>query len=370
MLNFLNDRSLQMDHILETQRKEIMPTTRRRLELLQNAYNHNRYIIKSLLSEFLVEDPKDLSPEYKTLLAKLPGTQQVNSYFTNLLRDWSWKTDENGAHLDAVNTVMPDIEGKSFVVFGAGACRLTYDLHIQHNPAWTLAIDINPYLLLGAQKILKGDEIHIYDFPVAPGDAGEVCPYHICRHKKKKPKNFHFLFADCMNPPLLANSVDCVLTPWFIDIIPQDLNAFMKRLNFVLKPGATWVNFGPLGFGFKDPIRNLTLQELEEHMHDCGFELESFTEVEVPYLQTKHSGQQRFEKTYCLRSVKTKSVKMPPKYNYLPEWILDPSLPIPRTQFIEAEKFRNQIYFEVLKSIDGRFSNGRYFIYATALQYD
>jgi len=344
-------------HALEQNPPNLFPTTRRRLEILCNAYKHNIQATQRILSDFSISSESDLVPEYKTLSEKLPGSQRIDSYSTNLFRDWAWEGNENQKHFEQIKKVLPNnMAGKNIVVLGAGSCRLALDIHLHTNPKWTLAVDINPYLLLAAKKILEGEEIHLYDFPLAPFQIGDVCPYHECKSNTKKPENFHYLFADGMNPPFQAKSIDCVITPWFIDIVPQTLGPLTRKINNILKEDGVWINFGPLGFNSPDPTRNLCIQEIEEIMQDSGFTLEVDQIDEVPYLQTPHSGQKRTEKVYSFQAKRTKSVKSPPRFTYLPEWILNPSLPIPKSTKVEEHRFRNQVYFEVLKSINGEYS--------------
>ena len=60
------------------------------------------------------------------------------------------------------------------LVFGAGAGRLAYDLHLQHDATRTVAIDFNPLLLLIARKIYAGETLALHEFPIAPRTANDV----------------------------------------------------------------------------------------------------------------------------------------------------------------------------------------------------
>ncbi|MGB5739442.1 MAG: hypothetical protein WBM54_08835, partial [Woeseia sp.] len=73
--------------------------TRRRLELLKNANEKHRQLLKNLL---LPVDVQSLDASYASHLAlrtRLPTDQGLNTYYANAHRDWCWGERENDASL-------------------------------------------------------------------------------------------------------------------------------------------------------------------------------------------------------------------------------------------------------------------------------
>jgi Methyltransferase domain len=57
---------------------------------------------------------------------------------------------------------------------------------------------------------------------------------------------FVLVLADGLDPPFADASFDTVLTPWFIDQVPDDVRLLTGAIHRVLKPSGCWVNHGPL----------------------------------------------------------------------------------------------------------------------------
>ena len=95
----------------------------------------------------------------QSMKVKLPQTQQLMGYYHNVLRDWSYGDEENQLSLELIKkTLASNLNLGKTLILGAGAGRLSYDIYQQIENEFTLAIDINPYLLLTAQKILEGKQ--------------------------------------------------------------------------------------------------------------------------------------------------------------------------------------------------------------------
>ena len=118
---------------------------------------------------------------------------------------------------------MADISPKKMLVLGAGAGRLAYDLHSALSTDVTVASDINPLLLLSAQRVLSGTSFSMYEFPLHPRNSDSVAVKHTIEGLEKTPDNLHLMFADAANPPFVKGAFDTVVTPWLIDIQPYEL---------------------------------------------------------------------------------------------------------------------------------------------------
>src|SRR5579872_3882274 len=69
-------------------------------------------------------------------------------YYEHLFRDWDWGFPEVEASLALAQRLLPDRgAAQKALVLGAGACRFPYELHRRLGLAYTLCVDINPFLL-------------------------------------------------------------------------------------------------------------------------------------------------------------------------------------------------------------------------------
>jgi len=337
---------------------DILPSQKTRLKKWAEAKKEFARSLERILSPL----SSDSNPSIDVSIAlrdTIPMTQRLGSYLDNVFRDWSWG-DENGENKESLAILLELLKDtpppEKLIVLGAGACRLAYDLHRAKNIGQTLVSDINPLYLFLAQDIISGGIKSLHEFPISPIDGKSF----FVRRELKSPEplndNFYFVFADGMNPPFQAAAFDCLLTPWFIDIVPQDPRTLFKRFNFLLEPGGIWLNFGSCYFNHPDFARRYSPEEILQIAEDSGFKITQTVNKKLPYLQNPASGHGRIEQTLSFIAKKVRDVVQPPKYSYLPEWLLDPSKPIPVspvfTQFAAVHGF----YTQVVSAIDGQTS--------------
>lgn len=290
----------------------------------------------------------------------IPMTQRLGSYLENIYRDWCWG-DENGENQAALEIILQLVGDEkkaleNILVLGAGTCRLAYDFHRAGKVTLTVASDINPLYLLLGQEMISGQSRSVFEFPLAPVDGKSFFVRRELKAPEAIQENFFFVFADAMNPPFQAGAFEGLLTPWFIDIVPQDPQLLFKRLNHLLKPGGIWLNFGSCFFNHPDFSRKYSPEEILEIAEKSGFEVEKNIIRKIPYLQSPASAHGRVEQTFSFLARKVKEVEQPPRFVYLPEWLLKPEKPIPLspvfTQFAAVHGF----YVQVVSAIDGKTS--------------
>ncbi len=349
------------------------PLTENRLELLREGRLHNRKVYSEILAPLLkVQEgegggPKGDQLQWTASLAEsLPSHQNMASYHEVLFRDWAWENGENKAAFDLLQRLWlgKDYGSKSglpmgdkvVAVLGSGAGRLAVDLHHHFKPKASLLIDINPLLHLAAHRLIRGESFQLYEFPHPPLSHEQVAVAQLCENPYGPQPDMHLLFADVSQLPLKPQSLDVVVTPWLIDIIPEDLPSFIRRVNRVLKQGGLWLNFGPLGFETRSLAQRLCFAEVKELLEQSGFALEVDFQERVPYLQSPHSSHGRVETVFCFRGKKLKEVKEPKRFDYLPSWLRDWAEPIPVTNFTAELALINKVHYEITAIIDGRVS--------------
>ena len=335
---------------------DLLPQTQRRLRHMLQAKVEQAKQVEKLLKPLDLANQGSLSQSI-ALSVKLPNTQALMSYYANVCRDWVYGEEENKICLNIILEALGENKALgTCVTLGAGACRLSYDLHQATKPDLSLVVDINPYLFYTAKRLLDGKNATIYEFPLAPINLESGAVKLKASAPDKVEDNFHFLFSDAMNPSFKKHAFDTVLTPWLIDIIHQDNREFFKRLNHILKPGARWINFGSLSYFHKDPSICYSLEEIAEIIESSGFTIDYLKQIEIPYLHSPYSAQKRQETIVCFSARKTEDVAQPNPFNLLPEWLLNPSLTIPmRVEFKEQSSIHQTLEF-VFKQIDGKSS--------------
>ncbi len=290
----------------------------------------------------------------QALYAKVPKVQGLLSYYDNIFRDWTWDNGENEQLLAAVESVLnePRDLGK-VLTLGAGTGRLSYDIHKKFSPKLSVLLDINPVLLFAGNRAIQGDNISLYEFPIAPLDENSFATLQKCQAPEAIKENILYLFADGMNPPFQAHSLDTVLTPWLIDIVPQNLRDFIPRINQILKKGGRWVNTGSLAFLHSDQTWCYSEKEVLDLLEKNGFEIVASNRKEIQYLNSPISANGRTEKVFNFCVKKIKDAMVPPKYNYLPNWVLDTNKSIPKHNQYEIEASRYLLQAQVIGAIDG-----------------
>jgi SAM-dependent methyltransferase len=112
----------------------------------------------------------------------------------------------------------------------------------------TAVVDVDPYLLVVAEAIIRGGTVSLTE---TSGNAPEPDPvsrrWPLLLPAAALGKDaFHFFLADGTEPPFADQTFDTVVTPWFIDQVPTDLDALLRHLHRLLVPGGRWINHGPL----------------------------------------------------------------------------------------------------------------------------
>ena len=222
---------------------ELRPLTKRRIERYKKALETHKRALQKLLRPVDLQSMTGNYESYLALRTRLPTTQGLNTYYSNVHRDWAWGDAENEASLNQIRAVVQDnAELGHTLVLGAGSARLAYDIHMHMNCASTIAFDFNPMLLLIAQRVTRGEPLKLHEFPVAPKSLEDDAILRTLNAPEPVRDGFAFVLGDALRPPFAAQHFDTVVTPWLIDIISEDLTVFATRVNTLLKPDGRWLN--------------------------------------------------------------------------------------------------------------------------------
>ena len=352
---------------LELQNSRLRPLARERLTLLYRACTDQARRLAELLAPLAVHNSQTGIATHLALQTRPPTDQGLTTYYPNIHRDWAWGDTENAESLKlvsgallgrAVGTQHTDSGGATgtIVVLGAGAGRLAYDLHQQVGPEVTLALDFNPLLALVAARAVAGTGVDLWEFPIAPRAMGDHAVLRTLVAPEPVRDGFHLLLADVLRPPLLAGSVDVVVTPWVVDILPEDFRSFAARMNGLLKPGGRWICFGSLAFSQPEIAARYSLEEVLAIIMDSGFGEPDVREDEIPYMCSPASRHGRRELVVTIAARKEQSMPRPARHRALPDWLVVGTQPVPLLPAFQLQAMTTRIYGFIMGLIDGRRS--------------
>ena len=335
--------------------ESIRPTTRARLTRLRDAYRAQSRLVAALLQPLNLVTMPLAQAAQQAFASRLPMGQDLHSYYANLHRDWVWGTEENEQSLALVAAAL-GAGRERVLVLGAGACRLSFDLHQQASNPLTIALDINPLLLFAAQQIIAGQSVALFEFPLAPRGIEDVAVERQLRAPAAARAGLELLFADAWQAPFAPQSFDGVITPWLVDIVDLDFASIAMHVNRLLVPGGRWVNFGSLAFPWRRPALRLSREELEPVLVEAGFKVDSVHEQNLPYMHSPASRHSRREQVLVFAADKQKRAPREPAATGLPPWLSTHSLPIVRSPSLITATDASRIQGVLLALIDGRRS--------------
>ena len=225
----------------------------------------------------------------------------VVEYIQFLYRDWGWESggnSENRSAMEAVQHVLsPGALGRTLVL-GAGACRLAYDLHRQCGATETAVVDIDPFLFLIAEAVIRGQTVRLTESTANVQELSQVAkPWDLhAPFGALDASCFHFFLANGLSPPFADSTFDTVVTPWFIDQVPTDLPAFLGSLRRQLRAGGRWINTGPLLYPVDAPLaRRFSREEVFQLAERAGFRIEHWASESRPHLGSPLNGRAKLE---------------------------------------------------------------------------
>ena len=352
-LQQLSQESADLD--TEISNKDLRPLTRRRIERYKKAIDSHRRSLQKILRPVDVQSMHGNYESYLALRTRLPSDQALNTYYANVHRDWVWGDVENKASLKQVHSVLHEnAELGKVLVLGAGAGRLAYDLHMQTDCVSTTAIDFNPLLLLIAQAVIRGDNLKLYEFPIAPKSLEDDAVLRTLSAPEVVRDGFHLVLGDALRPPFAAHAFDTVVTPWLVDIVTEDLPILAARINGLLKPNGRWINFGSLAFAHPQRARRYSPEEVKAIVAENGFSDPYVSDTTIPYMCSPASRHGRQEKVFSFSAYKERDAEQPARHRALPDWIVTGEEAVPLSPAFRSQAMTTQIYSFIMSLIDGK----------------
>lgn len=344
---------------------DVTAATRDRLELSYAAMEQSLHQIMQLLVD------GGLNPEFDARFDQ-SDVDNPTEYYHHVLRDWAWDeqasehftSHANDANLQRVLSVWPDPKPGRMLVLGAGAGRLSWDLHATLNAELTFASDINPFLLASAQRLIKERQSftlpELYTYPQIGYPYAKAWVMNPPSDEHNQHQQWFALGADVWNMPLKKHSVDTIVTSWLLDVTGGDIKDLISVIAYLLTPGGRWINTGPLLYS-----RNLSFdkkysaQEILEFADLAGFELQGEAVDEIAHMVSPLNARYHHEQILSFNMLKRQEAPVPIKPSntaawLTPGWLVLHHLPIPKIAF-ECER-GHEFIGRVLDLVDGERS--------------
>lgn len=339
------------------QQVDLLPATRERLNTIEAG------LVQLMTSISQVFSQAGLSPQHNPD-APAPQGNGLMHYFELVLRDWAWEAaaadateSENEAAWRRVETALVASGGTAslgkVLVLGAGAGRLSWDLHRHCRPDLSLAVDFNPLLTYIAHHLVNHRaHLSLTELYANPQwGLPQQKLWHLQAPDTDKNKGWHVMAADAWNLPLAAGQFDLVLTPWFVDVSGRDIRQLIATVSRLLKPGGRWLNTGPLLYNGVPPEAQYSHGEIIELVRLGGFSMAHQSFEQVNFLQSPLSTQTRTEQVWTFAALAPERLEGGARAASMPAWLLLPHLPIPLGEPLDTQ---NQPVLEHLVSlIDG-----------------
>lgn len=341
--------------------QELHPLTRARLRRVHDALAQHQLHIEALF-----QDAGVASRAAAPLRAgRVPGEGVVTAYFDQLHRDWGWHEDTTEITIarQVVLDVVEDLRPKRMLVLGAGGCRLPYEIHRALGVETTVALDVNPLPLFVARRVIAGQTVSMFEFPLSPRHSDSVAVERDLRCDHPGAAGFLLLFADGLCPPAATGAFDAVFTPWFIDQVPPDMRDLLPEIHRCLSPGGVWVNHGPLLY---HPVHTMPTHRYRDDevlalVAEAGFVVERSRWDRLLYMQSPAGSQGRTEGILSFRARRSEAApsKAPPskaRERPAPPWLDDASMSIERWPGLEGYRAPHPMFAAVASLIDGQRS--------------
>jgi hypothetical protein len=330
-------------------RFDLLPSTRQRLAHVASANRANRAAITTLFARLgVTADANALERAER----QGGGGAHVAQYFEQVLRDWGWgDSAQNQASLARLLGVTGGEQrlGRTLVL-GAGPGRLAYDLHRALTPELTIALDIDPFVLLVAHAVLFESGLSLVETPIDPETPAQTALVRQLRRQGEPPQAFALVLADAFEAPFAEASFDTVVTPWFIDVAAEDARDVIALVSHLLRPGGRWLNDGPLLYRSSNFALRYSRQELFELLKLAGFHVDLHTLTDVPYLRSPDSAHARTESVLSFSATKQLSAVVEDVAE-TPNWVFLPHLPVP--SFPRSVPSELPVLARVLSLVDG-----------------
>ena len=269
---YVEDEARYVEYLELNILQELRVHRRRRFELLLQAKQESIAFLKSLLPDFFGHQPLKLQP----------SNQQIHSYYKNVFRDWCWDNCENDTYLAYIQRVLQQAP-KQILILGAGAGKLSQLVAQAYPSSAVYSLDHNPFMLLTAQKIFHQQPITLSNYSYFANTLERTRAVYTI-DEQFQLDNHQFVLGSFPKLPFAPASIDCIIAPWFFDILEEDLVDSVAAAQSFLTPEGCLIQIGPCNVHHRLLDRQYTPEEMVE-VYENLFEQCSFERDQVDYLK-------------------------------------------------------------------------------------
>lgn len=288
---------------------------------------------------------------------RIPSQQHVTSYLETVFRDWCWGGEELDRTLAMLDPLLPEASpDRNVLLLGGGGGRLAYEIAARGEWSSVVQLDLNPLLTRVAKRVAGGESVALTELPEIPlGLAHVAVEQTLARPAGHHPATTpEFVLGDAFAPPFAPGAFDLLLTPWFVDILPESFRGLSARLGRLVADDALWVSFGPLSFESLAPGERLVAEEMTQALEDAGFEVEHAETRCVPYLHSPHGMARRSEEIFVFAARRRAAIAPVEEFAFYPTWLTDGTQSVPADAAFERMRAERVFELEILKCIDGK----------------
>lgn len=298
-----------------------------------------------------------LTPEFDDQFSHL-SLGPISEYYHHILQDWAWGDEAISQRLAPFEALTFASPPERVLALGAGAGRLSWELHRRWGAGLSLACDINPLLLAASHTlIVKQEAFTFYELNSFPQiNRARSAAYTLMPPDGSADERgtWHAIAADVWHMPIKPNSLDVVLTAWFMDVHGGDNRALIGLIHSWLKPGGLWINSGPLLYPKTTPMQHkYDREELLELMQLAGLVCEQERLDEQGHLMSPINVRQQTEQVWTFSARKPLHAPLPDP-RLPPAWLLFHHLPIPKRFAPPTES--HPLIDQILALVDGERS--------------
>ncbi len=362
----LGETNLEKSQSIDT--SAMLASSLQRYQLIEHSNQSIVKAIDTLLSEAGLH--KQIHPNF----AKHDASRMLQ-YFELLLRDWAWdnaisaENNENSRELGRISRALDacraylnnNIELGDVWVMGAGAGRLSWDMHTQlrapDDHSSTIALDTNPVLITLAHRLISEQKAwqltELHPNPQRNLPLARVWDIQPPADTDERAKHWYAVAANAWRPPLKAASFDTIVTPWFMDVNGREVPHLIAQVQKYLKPGGLWLNTGPLLYSpdIPDHLR-YSHDEIIELIELAGFTVVYQNSVKSLYLNTPLSDEERVDQIWTFAAIAPPTDwQATSKQGQAPAWIILPHLAIPAETALNTHG--NPVLEHLAAQVDG-----------------
>jgi uncharacterized protein YbaR (Trm112 family) len=315
--------------------------------IVERLPEHRERILELFADAGILPKPGRSTPEPPSLLA----------YYSLVHRDYSWppEVDEVTPSVDAIRKTLPkDFQLGNTLILGAGTARLGWELaNCLHHSGAMVALDINPLPFLVTQRLMAGDSLKLLELPAHPRHSDLAAVERELTAPGTPPPGLQLVFADALKPPVLPGSFDTVITPWFVDQVPENPATIPPLIRSLLRDDGAWLNHGPFVYepAHTRPAFRYAVDEFLHLVASAGFKVSAADYETTPYMASPVSSQGRTETVLSMHAVKL--AKRKPTSAGEPDWLNADAIGVPLLPGLSGYQAPHPIINQVAQLIDG-----------------